>query len=118
MGLDFFTRETAHHKIYIDFVNRLSNGEYGKGERLPSCVAVAESYNVSKGTAHKAYKLLENSGLIRTTHIGTFVGDLSGLSPHTSLAELLADTIERAKDSGISDRDITGAIEVIMEKYC
>lgn len=118
MGLDFFTRETAHHKIYIDFVNRLSNGEYGKGERLPSCVAVAENYNVSKGTAHKAYQTLERNGFITTTSRGSFVADLSGISPHTSLAELLSDTIERAKDSGISDRDITGAIEVIMEKYC
>lgn len=118
MALDFFTRETAHHKIYVDFVSRLSNGEYRTGERLPSCIAVAEKYNVSKTTAHNAYKQLESNGFITFTHRGTFVADLSGISPHTSLADILVGTIERAKQNGISERDITGALEVLMEKYC
>lgn len=118
MALDFFTKETAHHKIYVDFVSRLSNGEYHPGERLPSCKAVAEKYNVSKSTARNAYKRLEINGFITFTHTGTFVADISGLTPHTSLAELLIDTIEHARQNGISDRDITGALEVLMERYC
>lgn len=118
MALDFFTKETAHHKIYVDFVSRLSKGEYRTGERLPSCKAVAEEYNVSKSTAHNAYKQLESNGFITFTHKGTFVADISGLSPHTSLAEMLIDTIERAGQNGISDQDITKALEILMERYC
>ena len=118
MALDFFTKETACHKIYVDFVSRLSNGEYRTGERLPSCMTVAGEYNVSKSTAHNAYRRLESDGYIIFTRTGTFVADISRLSPHTSLAELLIDTIERARQNGISDEDITGALEILMERYC
>ena len=88
------------------------------GERLPSCMTVAGEYNVSKSTAHNAYRRLESDGYIIFTRTGTFVADISGLSPHTSLAELLIDTIERARQNGISDEDITGALEILMERYC
>lgn len=118
MALDFFTKETACHKIYVDFVVRLSNGEYRTVERLPSCMTVAGKYNVSKSTAHNAYRRLESDGYIIFTRTGTFVADISGLSPHTSLAELLIDTIEHARQNGISDEDITGALEILMERYC
>lgn len=118
MALDFFTKETACHKIYVDFVSRLSNGEYRTGERLPSCMTVAGKYNVSKSTAHNAYRRLESDGYIIFTRTGTFVADISGLYPHTSLAELLIDTIEHARQNGISDEDITGALEILMERYC
>ncbi len=116
--MDFFTRETAHHKIYVDFISRLSSGEYNAGERLPSCQKVADEYKVAKGTVYKAYKLLADSGLIRSDHRGTYVADISEISPHTSLAKMLIDTIEHAKQSGITERNITDAIELLMERYC
>ncbi len=116
--MDFFTKETAHHKIYVDFICRLSNGEYNAGERLPSCQRIADEYRVSKGTVVKAYKLLADRGFVRCDHRGTYAADLSNVSPHTSLAELLTDTIEHARKSGITKRNITDALELLMEKYC
>ncbi|QUL99362.1 MAG: GntR family transcriptional regulator [Candidatus Fermentithermobacillus carboniphilus] len=57
-------------KIRIDYAKTLGNGL----ARLPSEVAMADQYQVSRTTVREALRLLEREGIVRSRHgIGTFI---------------------------------------------
>jgi DNA-binding transcriptional regulator YhcF (GntR family) len=47
------------------FAQRIVAGFYDKGDLLPSCREVARELNVDKNTANKAYKILEERGIVK-----------------------------------------------------
>ncbi|MFD3452871.1 GntR family transcriptional regulator [Streptomyces sp. NPDC058691] len=53
-------------RIAADLRNRISSGEFGIGDRIPTLPALAEEYEVSETTVRNALALLRNEGLIET----------------------------------------------------
>ncbi|MEV8340806.1 GntR family transcriptional regulator [Streptomyces niveus] len=53
-------------RIAADLRRRISSGEYGPGERLPTLPELCEAYRVSETTIRNALGLLRNEGLIES----------------------------------------------------
>ncbi|MFJ9353775.1 GntR family transcriptional regulator [Streptomyces mirabilis] len=53
-------------RIARDLRRRISSGEFGPGDQLPTLVPLARHYDVSETTIRKALALLLNEGLIET----------------------------------------------------
>ncbi len=55
-------------KIYGDILNRILEGEYKEGERLPTEHALAERFATSRPTVREALARLRADGIIMTRH--------------------------------------------------
>lgn len=61
-------------RIAADLRRRISSGEWGPGDRLPTLPALCEEYRVSDTTVRSAVRLLANEGLVETkARAGTLV---------------------------------------------
>ncbi|GHA01651.1 hypothetical protein GCM10010389_46300 [Streptomyces echinoruber] len=53
-----------YEQIAEDLRTRITNGEFGPGDLLPSGRDLAEQWDVSRATVIKAYDVLRNDGLV------------------------------------------------------
>lgn len=61
-------------RIAAELRHRISSGEWGPGDRLPTLPALCQAYRVSETTIRNALSLLRNEGLIETkARAGTLV---------------------------------------------
>lgn len=83
----------------------IRTGELGAGERLPSFRRLAEWAGVNVGTVRAVYEALEQEGLVVSRHgQGTFVGD--GVEAMPELEAIASEAMERAREAGLSLRDV------------
>src|ERR1700754_2762882 len=81
-------------KIYGDILNRILEGEYKEGERLPTEHALAERFETSRPTVREALARLRADGIIVTRHgSGTTVArrpdpDVRRFAPLESLSDI------------------------------
>ncbi|MGN6218245.1 MAG: GntR family transcriptional regulator [Microbacterium sp.] len=82
--------------IYRQFRGLIVSGQLGANERLPTVRQTASDLGVAPGTAARAYKLLEQDGLVVTrTAAGTRVAPSAAVLPGPVLRrvrELVAET--------------------------
>ena len=77
---------------------RISNGTYQPGARLPSEAAIAGNFGISAMTARQAIGLLAQEGLVdRVQGSGTFIKRLKFTASHFGLASLGAILREKEK---------------------
>jgi DNA-binding GntR family transcriptional regulator len=63
-------------QIAADLRGRIESGELAPGDMVPSITRLTQEYDVSKGTAVKAFDVLRREGLTRTVAgWGTFVAE-------------------------------------------
>ncbi|MFD8072140.1 GntR family transcriptional regulator [Streptomyces sp. NPDC059718] len=58
--------QPGYLRIAADLRNRISSGEFGIGDQIPTLPELAEAYEVSETTVRNALALLRNEGLIET----------------------------------------------------
>jgi GntR family transcriptional regulator, transcriptional repressor for pyruvate dehydrogenase complex len=81
-------------RIYSDILNRIIEGEYRAGDRLPTEHALAERFETSRPTVREALAQLRADGIIATRHgSGTTVQrrpdpDLRRFAPLESLSDI------------------------------
>ncbi|HEX3636607.1 MAG TPA: FadR/GntR family transcriptional regulator [Paraburkholderia sp.] len=81
-------------KIYSDILNRILEGEYKQGERLPTEHALAERFATSRPTVREALARLRADGIIMTRHgSGTTVArrpdpDVRRFAPLETLSDI------------------------------
>lgn len=91
---------TAYGRLANEFWRRIASGEWRPGQRLPTVVQMAESFDVSPATVRAALGVLSRQGLIHARQgRGTFVAAEAGAEP--------ADTA-RKLDQGYFDAWIVG----------
>ncbi len=67
-------KQIMYEKILSDLKKKISAGEYGPGDRIPSEKEIGEAYQVSRITAKKAMEILaEESYIVRQPGRGSFV---------------------------------------------
>lgn len=72
-------QQPLYELIYNDISEKISNGEYREGDRIPSEKELAESYDVSRITSKKALEMLAEEGrIIRMAGKGSFVAGEKG----------------------------------------
>jgi GntR family transcriptional regulator len=54
----------TYREIAEDLATRIDSGEYPRGSVLPSTRELADEHGVSKGTIHRAIRLLQEEGLV------------------------------------------------------
>jgi DNA-binding transcriptional regulator YhcF (GntR family) len=104
---------TSSSAIYGQFRGLITSGYLGSGERLPTVRQTAADLGVSPGTAARAFKRLEQEGLVVTrTGAGTRVADgASPLPKHvvTKIREL----VQVAQAAGATTDDVHSALRAI-----
>ena len=81
-------------QIYSDILNRILEGEYKEGERLPTEHALAERFATSRPTVREALARLRADGIITTRHgSGTTVArrpdpDVRRFAPLETLSDI------------------------------
>lgn len=101
--------------IYRQFRGLIVSGRLGAGERLPTVRQTASDLGVAPGTAAKAYRLLEQDGLVVTrTGAGTRVSASAGVLPQ-AIARRIRELAAESRAAGIDPDDVVAALRVAWQ---
>ncbi|WP_028659964.1 GntR family transcriptional regulator [Nocardioides insulae] len=94
---------------------RITSGDLPVGERLPPVRRLADTLAVANGTVARAYRELEQAGLIETRgRAGTLVAGPLQRRAGQLLAEAAA-YVERARLLGASDSEIVANVGTVLD---
>ncbi|MBP1325607.1 DNA-binding transcriptional regulator YhcF (GntR family) [Leucobacter exalbidus] len=95
------------------FRGAISSGQLGDGERLPTVRQTARDFGVAVATAAKAYRALEQEGLVTTrTAAGTRVAPGASRAPKEVVEQARA-FIEAAEAAGLSADDAAAVMRAL-----
>ena len=95
------------------FRGAIRSGQLGDGERLPTVRQAARDFGIAQATAAKAYRALEQEGLVITrSAAGTRVAPGASRAPQSVVeqARVLADVAEEA---GVSFEDAVAVLRAV-----
>ena len=99
--------------IYRQLRGLIVSGQLGADERLPTVRQTASDLGVAPGTVAKAYKLLEQEGLVVSrTAAGTRVAESAAVLPLGLLRQIRA-LVDEASSVGASPDDVVNVLRVI-----
>ncbi len=99
--------------IYRQLRALIVSGQLGANERLPTVRQTAADLGIAQGTAAKAYKMLEQDGLvISRTAAGTRVAESAALLPR-SVIKLIRDLVEEATSTGADLHDVSNVLRIV-----
>lgn len=106
----------SHKPIYMQIVEELTDkiisGEIRRGEKLPSIRSLSSKLEVTTTTVHRAYKYLEEEGVIETLKgKRSTVVSIPDDVKKKSLEELYRDFVMEARKMGYSEREIMNMFE-------
>jgi GntR family transcriptional regulator, transcriptional repressor for pyruvate dehydrogenase complex len=82
----FHGEHSVHSAILDEFQNRIRQGDWLPGERLPSIAQLAKEFHAGTGSIREALRALQSIGLVKIEHgSGVYVqgaNPVSGLSSH------------------------------------
>lgn len=73
MGWDIDIREKVYHRLANEVFFRILHGKYALGAKLPSYIDLAKEAGSSPETVRKAFRELQQHGVIEKTRRGYFV---------------------------------------------
>lgn len=104
---------TSARDIYHQLRGLIMSGQLGANERLPTVRQTAADLKVAPGTAAKAYKLLEQDGLVVSrTAAGTRVAESAALLPRSVIRQI-RELTEEASATGTSVDDVIGVLRIL-----
>ena len=120
--LDFRSRQPIYIQIVEQIRQRIARGELQPGDQLPTVRQLAADLRVNFNTVARAYRLLDEAGLISTQHgRGTYVWETP--SPQVTqrlrsqgLREMSEQFIQEALGLGYSPDEIAKEIEKALTK--
>lgn len=109
-------KKDMYMQIYDYFSNKIRFGVFKPGDKLPTYSEFINEYSVSKVTVQKAYRLLQEKGLVILSTKGTFVADQNP-STAEAIVMLFGDIIRTAKEYGTADSDILTALDTVRQRF-
>lgn len=98
--------------IYRQFRGLIVSGQLGANERLPTVRQTASDLGVAPGTAARAYKMLEQDGLVVTrTAAGTRVAESAARLP-LAVARQIRELVTAAEAAGTTPDDVIDVLRV------
>lgn len=73
MGWDIDIKEKVYQRLANEIFFRIFNGTYQLGAKLPSYISIAKEAGSSSETVRKAFRELQQYGVIEKTRWGYFV---------------------------------------------
>ncbi|GAB3147281.1 hypothetical protein GCM10027058_06000 [Microbacterium neimengense] len=102
-------------EIYRQLRGLIVSGQLGANERLPTVRQTAADLKVAQGTAAKAYKMLEQDGLVVSrTAAGTRVADSAAVLPR-SVIKKLRELVDEAAATNTDPHDVIDVLRVIVQ---
>lgn len=103
--------------IYEQFRGLIASGYLGEGERLPTIRQTASDMGVSPGTAARAFRQLEQDGLVVTrTGAGTRVARGASPLPASVVAKIRA-LVQLGQAAGSDLDEIQSAIRAVWDAH-
>jgi len=103
--------------IYGQLRGLIMSGQLGANERLPTVRQAAADLGVSPATAAKAYKLLEQDGLVVSrTAAGTRVAASAALLPQGVIRQVRA-LAEEAASAGATLDDVVDVLRAVWRTH-
>ncbi|SDQ89097.1 GntR family transcriptional regulator [Microbacterium sp. cf332] len=97
-------------EIYLQLRGLIVSGMLAANERLPTVRQTAADLGVAPGTVAKAYKLLEQEGLVVSrTAAGTRVAESAAVLPHAVLKRI-RDLTDEALRTGTAIDDVVSVL--------
>jgi GntR family transcriptional regulator len=121
ISLDFRSKQPIYMQIVEQVRQQIARGDLKPGDQLPTVRQLATDLRVNFNTVARAYRLLDESGLISTQQgRGTYVWELPSDEVtqqlrRQGLEELLQNYIEEAIRLGYSSEEIARAFEQQQE---
>lgn len=101
--------------IYRQLRGLILSGQLGADERLPTVRQTAADLGVAPGTAAKAYKMLEQDGLvISRTAAGTRVAASAAVLPK-SVIRRIRELVDEAGATGADRDDVLNVLRVVWQ---
>lgn len=101
--------------IYDHYRGLIVSGRLGRGERLPTVRQTARDLGVSPGTTARAYKQLEQDGLVVTrTGAGTRVSDTASPLP-AEIVELVRSLARTTAHIGVDPHDVMASLRAELD---
>ncbi|WP_394298396.1 GntR family transcriptional regulator [Streptomyces rimosus] len=86
--MDFAPERPRWHQVADVIRERIADGTYSPGERVPSVLQLQEEFGIATVTAHKVHRGLRAEGLIQTEPgLGSFVSRRAGTGNEPPRAE-------------------------------
>ncbi|MDY0827531.1 GntR family transcriptional regulator [Microbacterium sp. BG28] len=102
-------------EIYRQLRGLIVSGQLGANERLPTVRQTAADLKVAQGTAAKAYKMLEQDGLVVSrTAAGTRVADSAAVLPR-SVIKKLRELVDEAAATNTDPHDVIDVLRVSLQ---
>ncbi|MBA8816557.1 DNA-binding transcriptional regulator YhcF (GntR family) [Microbacterium halimionae] len=99
--------------IYHQLRGVIMSGQLGANERLPTVRQTATDLGVAQGTAAKAYKMLEQAGLVVSrTAAGTRVAESAAVLPR-AIAQRIRELAEEASATRIELDDVINVLRLV-----
>ncbi|HEY4665742.1 MAG TPA: GntR family transcriptional regulator [Anaerolineales bacterium] len=120
VALDFRSKEPIYRQIVNQIQDRLGSGELEPGQQLPTVRQLATELGVNFNTVARAYRLLDEQGVISTQHgRGTYaLGRRSAARPGRSQLERLARGFAReAARLGFRPEQVAETIGFVLEEW-
>ena len=103
---------TSAVDIYRQFRGLIVSGLLGAGERLPTVRQTASDLGVAPGTAARAYRLLEQDGLVVSrTAAGTRVAASAAVLP-AAVTRRIRGLVDAAETAGSRPDDVIDALRL------
>ena len=119
--LDFRSGQPIYMQIVEQVRQQIARGDLKPGDQLPTVRQLATDLRVNFNTVARAYRLLDESGLISTQHgRGTYVWEtpseeITQRLRRQGLEELVQNYINEASRLGYSSEEIARAFEQQQE---
>ena len=117
LSIDIKSRTPIHEQLQNNIIQCIVLGIYSPGEQLPSVRSLANELSVNPNTVQKAYRILEERGVLYTVAgKGAFVSDAgSSLSKVREIEKKrFAESAAAAKNKGLTESEL---IEIVAQLY-
>ncbi len=123
LAVDFRSGQPIYLQIVEQIRQKVANGELKPGDQLPTVRQLAAELRVNFNTVARAYRLLDEAGLISTQHgRGTYIWEQpSPETVHTirkqGLESLTRRYLTAAAQLGCSAQEIAQTINQLLEQW-
>lgn len=117
ISIDYQSRIPIYEQIVERFQTLILKGVLEPDTQMPSVRSLAVKLSINPNTIQKAYTLLEQQGYIYSIKgRGNYIADASALleQKKTHFLDQLKDTLQQAKDLGISKADCMALLQNIF----
>ncbi len=121
--IDFRSGQPIYLQIAEQIRQKVANGELNPGDQLPTVRQLAAELRINFNTVARAYRLLDEAGLISTQHgRGTYIWELPSAETlqafrQQGLESLTRRYLDAAAQLGCSPEEIGAMISRILEQW-